>query len=457
MFADKGSTRFAPKVKPRNSRAPADSTKASNASAKATPTPQPAESATESQNDVKEKSTPSTASVSTTAPAANAAPPAIASSAPPDVTASVVPTVKKAAIDIAKKTADKNPTVKGNSVKVAAPKAATKEPVRHSRTKAPDADKKEIEATSNQVEEPTKVQSATARRVSRLKGKEKAVEQEADSAPTKAQTPKLAFKGQDRAVRAGSRAQVQRSKETKGKAKEIDPMSRAIKAADRWTPINAKKKAALTAEPKAVKAATSKPATKKATKATATKIATAAAQKKKATAKSTAKALEKKKTGVKKLFATDDEPEASTSTTAAKATAKRAARKPVKRKQAIIPLKKRKIPNIKPVPTVKVEKSPPPPLITLEDFQGDPMTDDILDRPMGDFIKDEKKGVVSKIFKEFEEERLKKRKRDEELGKVTASTSRAAEISPDIPTQPEKKKKEEDGNAAEGDVSLQER
>ncbi|KAJ2959644.1 hypothetical protein NQZ79_g4961 [Umbelopsis isabellina] len=458
MLADKGSTRFAPKVKPRNSRAPADSAKASNASAKATPTPKPVENVSESQNDLKEKSTPSTVSASTTAPAADAAPPAIASSAPPDVTASVVPAVKKAASDIAKKTLEEKSTEKESSIKDSAPKSAAKEPVRQLRTRAPDADITEKEATSNQLEEPKKDQSATSRRVSRPKGKEKATEQELEPALTKAQTPKLAFKGQDRAVRAGSRAQVQRSKENKGKEKEIDPMSRAVKATDGWTPINAKRKAAVAAEQKAVKATTSKPAAKKAAKvtATATKTTTAAAPKKKATAKSTAKALEKKKTGVKKLFATDDEPEASTSTTAAKANAKRAVRKPVKRKQAIIPLKKRKIPKIHLVPKVKVEKSPPPPLITLQDFHGDPMTDDILDRPMGDFVKDEKKGVVSKIFKEFEEARLKKRKRDEETGKTTASTSQTAEISPDIPTQPEKKKKEEDGNVSLGDVSLQE-
>ncbi|KAG2180993.1 hypothetical protein INT43_008575 [Umbelopsis isabellina] len=460
LSVNKGSTRFAPKVKPRNSRATVDSAKGSNASTKATPTPtpQPAENVIESQNDVKEKSTPSKASVSvsTTAPAANATPPAITSSAPPDVTASVVPTVKKAAIDIAKKTAEKKPSERRNSVKDSTPKSAAKEPVRQLRTRAPDADEKEKEITPKQVEEPIKIQSATVRRVSRLKGKEKATEQEAEPAPTKAQTPKLAFKGQDRAVRASSRAQVQRSKETKGKAKAVDPMSRAMKAADGWTPINAKRKAAVAAEPKAAIVATSKPVTKKITKANATKTATAAAPKRKATAKITAKALEKKKTGVKKLFATDDESEATTSTTAAKATAKRAVRKPVKRKQAIVPLKKRKIPSIIPVPKIKAEKSPPPPLITLEDFSGDPMTDDILDRPMGDFIKDEKKGVVSKIFKEFEEARLKKRKRDDEMGKATASTSRPAQMSPDIPTQPEKKKKEEDGNASAGDVSLQE-
>ncbi|KAM3584639.1 hypothetical protein VKS41_003446 [Umbelopsis sp. WA50703] len=456
MHADKGSTRFAPKVKPRSSRPPSDSGKASNASANATPTPQPAETASEIQKNVNEKSSSdlSNASVSVAASAAPAVPPAIPSSAPPNVTASAVPTVKKSATDITKKTELKGASNKESSTNESAQNSAANEPVRQLRTRAPEAETKEKEVISNQLEEPKKTPSATPRRVSRPKGKEKATVPAAEAAPTITQTPKLAFKGQDRAVRAGTRAPVQRKKDTKGKEKAAEPMPGAVRAADGWNPINATKKTTVAAEPKAAKKAISK-ATATKSKPTATKSSATAASKKKASIKST-KSLEKKKTGVKKLFATDDEPETSTSAPVAKASSKRSGRKAVKSKQEVVPLKKRKIPKIRPVPKVKVEKSPPPPLITLEDFHGDPLTDDILDRPMGDFIKDERKGVVSRMFKEFEEARLKKRKRDEEAGKAISSASQAVEIKPDIPTQPEKKRKDEDETTSLGDISLQE-
>jgi hypothetical protein len=286
----------------------------------------------------------------------------------------------------------------------------------------------------------------------------------------------------NRAVRAGTRLPLVRNgeiqnRETKGKEKEVDPMSRAVKSVDGWKPINARKKPVAEAETTSslvakVKAKSTKAkVSASATKTTAKKIkalATAAAKKptvatkaktisaEKATAKTTTtkKTVTTKRTVSRKPPATTDEAEASTSASAAvkKTTVRKpVVRKAIKRKRVpIIPLKKRKI------PVIRTPKPKPlaPPLVTLDDFRGDPMHDDFLDRPMSDFIKDDRKGIVSKMFKEFEEARTKKRKLETTPHQNAAAST--SQTGPDAAMPDVKRQKEEENKPLE-DTALEER
>lgn len=310
----------------------------------------------------------------------------------------------------------------------------------------------------------------------------KAVESSEKSSSANTSQSTAATDPMNRAVRAGTRLPIVRNREiqareSKGKGKEVDSMSPAVKSVDGWKPINAKKKptaanvteAAPNLEAKTkTKTTKSKVSASVATKikakkptATATKKAAAVTTKakiasaEKATAKTTTKkTVTAKRTVSRKQPTTTDEAEASTS--AAAETKKTTVRKPVvrkviKRKRApIVPLKKRKIPVIRtPKP-----KPLPPPLITLDEFQTDPMDENSLDRPMSDFIKDDKKGIVSKMFKEFEEARLKKRKPEETPHRnAAASTSQTA---PDAVTPDIKRQKLEESKPIE-ETALEER
>ena len=68
----------------------------------------------------------------------------------------------------------------------------------------------------------------------------------------------------------------------------------------------------------------------------------------------------------------------------------------------------------------------PEELKTLDDVSHDPAPKDYLDRPMSDFIRDLQTGIVSKTFKEFEIERVKKKKRVEEQTKMSKEDREAA-------------------------------
>ena len=69
----------------------------------------------------------------------------------------------------------------------------------------------------------------------------------------------------------------------------------------------------------------------------------------------------------------------------------------------------------------------PEELKTLDDIQHDPAPKDYLDRPMGDFIRDLQTGVVSKNFKEYEIDRITKKKRLEEQDKMSREEKEAAQ------------------------------
>ncbi|GAB5590605.1 hypothetical protein Unana1_05505 [Umbelopsis nana] len=318
-----------------------------------------------------------------------------------------------------------------------APKTKDAAPARRTR--------KVVEKPAEASTAPATKEATPVRRVLRAKGKEKEVE----IATPEETTPKLAFKGQDRAVRAGTRIPITRSRESKGKEKAVDPMSRAVRAADGWTPINAKApKSAITAKPGKATSAKAKPTATKA-KATAAKAKTTTKSTEKAkaetatkekAAKSAAKKATTKRTVNRKKTKTSEEGESSTAT--AKKARKRLAGGVPKRGRPIVPLKKRKLPVIR--------KPKSPPLTTLDDFEGDPLSEDILDRPMSDFIKDDKQGIVSRMFKEFEEARLKKRKRDEQMN-ATASTSKSNPVESDASVPIKKQKLEEETASASVD------
>lgn len=307
------------------------------------------------------------------------------------------------------------------------------------------------------TESPAKTGTPARRVVSRAKDKEKEADAEKET------TPKEAFKGQERAVRAGTRIPILRTRESKGKEKAFDPMSRAVRATDRWTPINAKKNAPVTPNIDTAPSSAPSQATSTSTKpARATKKSTA---KGKSTAKTaekagaiatvavaekatTRKTVRRKKNAAITDPTTDDE--ASTSEPIKKRLRNTANGRVVKRKRPVVPLKKRKLPSI--------PKPKPPPLLTLEDFSGDPMTEDILDRPMSEFIKDNNKGIVSKMFKDFEEARLKKRKWKGSTQNTIASTSEATtDIEAAIAKRERKTEKEEPAASGSVEVTVQER
>lgn len=319
--------------------------------------------------------------------------------------------------------------------------------------------RKETEKHAEPATEFSAKAATPARRVvSRAKDKEKEAEAEKET------TPKPAFKGQERAVRAGTRIPILRTRESKGKEKALDPMSRAVRATDRWTPISAKKHAPVTTNtdtapppaPSQAKSTSTKAA--RATKKSTGKGKSAAKTAEKAGAIATIAVAEKittrkpvrrKKTSAVANPTTDDE--ASTSEPIKKRLRNTATGRVVKRKRPVVPLKKRKLPAI--------PKPKPPPLLTLEDFSGDPMTEDILDRPMSEFIKDDNKGIVSKMFKEFEEARLKKRKWKYLTQNTIANTSEATTDIEDAIAKRERKTENEEsatsGSVAE--VTVQER
>ncbi|KAI7854748.1 hypothetical protein BDC45DRAFT_568992 [Circinella umbellata] len=66
-------------------------------------------------------------------------------------------------------------------------------------------------------------------------------------------------------------------------------------------------------------------------------------------------------------------------------------------------------------------------LKTLDDIQHDPAPKDYLDRPMADFIRDLQTGVVSKNFKEYEIDRVAKKKKLEEQNKMSNTEKEAAQ------------------------------
>ncbi|KAI8141952.1 hypothetical protein BJV82DRAFT_616571 [Fennellomyces sp. T-0311] len=70
----------------------------------------------------------------------------------------------------------------------------------------------------------------------------------------------------------------------------------------------------------------------------------------------------------------------------------------------------------------------PEELKTLDDIDYDPAPKDYLDRPMSHFIRDLQTGVVSKTFKEYEIDRVNKKKRMEEQSKMSEHDREAAQL-----------------------------
>ncbi|KAH8550787.1 hypothetical protein BGW37DRAFT_495863 [Umbelopsis sp. PMI_123] len=508
LSVNKGSTRFAPKVKPRINRAPTDATKQSNEAMKPISSQNNTESGKEKEKEKFSSGRIAKLPVKVTKPQ-NTTPiiPPISSvrdsPVPPNMSTASIPTVQTTSTPIVVPSVTKAahtaiPTV------VSAPATSTSKPnisvrskIDKARAAASLGKQKTVEEISQTKETIVKA-AQTSSSASKVKGKEKdkgkskaavgkqkvtnEVIQTKDKAAefvekssSENQSKRPDINPMSRAVRAGTRLPIIRNKEVqireaKGKEKVAGPMSRAVRAVDGWNPINARRKPAAaeldaTPDPKPkgkaakAKASASNPKSK-------TKKAVPAAKKATVTSKAKAKATPAEKATAKKITtatkrtvsrkqpATADTAEASTSASATKkATARKlVVRKAIKRKPVpIVPLKKRKIPVLRtPKP-----KPLPPPLITLDEIQGDPMNDDFLDRPMSDFIKDDKKGIVSKMFKEFEEARLaKKRKREETPHhNAVASTSQAAggEVLPDI-----KKQKVEEVSKSLEDTALQE-
>ncbi|KAG2176564.1 hypothetical protein INT44_007227 [Umbelopsis vinacea] len=498
LSVNKGSTRFAPKVKPRNNRASNDPTKPTNETAKPTSSQKPADTGKEKEQFSSGRIAKLPVKVTKPQNTTPIIPPissARESAGPPSVVATPIPSVQTTSVPKVAPTVHKAaPTAAIPTVASAPPvSSAAKPSVRSKIDKAREAatlGKRKADVVASQTKESavrgTPMSSAASKGKEKEKPKAKAAvgKQKAANAVSNAKAvepnekPSSATGSKstatadpmNRAVRAGTRLPVVRNREiqtrdTKGKEKEADPMSRAVKAVDGWKPINARKKPTAQTEAtpslEAKAKVTKSKATASTTKTTKAKATTASAAKK-ATAKAKTSTVEKaitktkktvttKRTVSRKPRATPDEAEASTSASAV--TEKTTVRKPraaIKRKRVpIIPLKKRKLPVIRtPKP-----KPLPPPLITLDEFQGDPMVDDFMDRPMSDFIKDDRKGVVSKMFKEFEEARLKKRKR-EETPHLNAAASTSQTV-PDIVMPDIKKQKEEESKPIE-DTALEE-
>lgn len=435
-------------------------------------------------------------------------PPSVASTPIPTVQTTsvpkVAPTIQKVAPPVQKAAPTAIPTVASAPVPSEA-KPSVRSKIDKARAAATLGKRKAVEVANNQTKE-SAVRGTPMSSVSKGKEKEKlktkaavgkqkvaiavsnakAVESSEKSSSANASKSTAAADPMNRAVRAGTRLPIIRNREiqtreSKGKEKEVDPMSRAVKSVDGWKPINARKKPtavaatvteaapsleaktkAKTTKAKVSASVATKSKAKKPTAAATKKPATVATKAKttseKATAKTTTTTTKKtvttKRTVSRKQPATTDEAEASTS--AAAETKKTTVRKPVVRKAIkrkrvpIVPLKKRKIPVIRtPKP-----KPLPPPLITLDEFQADPMNDDFLDRPMSDFIKDDRKGIVSKMFKEFEEARMKKRKREDTPHQNAAAST--SQTQPDAAMPDNKRQKQEESKPIE-DTALEER
>ncbi|KAI8578043.1 hypothetical protein K450DRAFT_190332 [Umbelopsis ramanniana AG] len=497
LSVNKGNTRFAPKVKPRINRASNDPTKQTSEAVKPTSSQKPADNGKEKEQFSSGRIAKLPVKVTKPQNTTPIIPPtssARESAGPPSIVATPIPTVQttsapKVAPAVHKAAPTAIPTVASAPPVSSAAKPSVRSKIDKARAAATLGKRKADEVASQTKESAvrgTPMSSASkGKEKEKLKAKAAAGKQKVAVSQSKAVEPNEMLSSvskstatpdpMNRAVRAGTRLPIVRNREiqtrdAKGKEKEVDPLSRAVKSVDGWKPINARKKPAAVAQ---VEATSSLEAKAKATKAKATgsttkakvtkaKVAASAAKKltaaakaktssaEKATAKmTTKKTVTTKRTVSRKPRATADVAEASTSASAAAKTVRKP-RMAIKRKRVpIIPLKKRKIPILRtPKP-----KPLPPPLVTLDEFQGDPMVDDFLDRPMSDFIKDDKKGIVSKMFKEFEETRLKKRKREETPHQnAAASTSQTV---PDVVMPDIKRQKEEESKPLE-DTALEE-
>ncbi|RUS18647.1 hypothetical protein BC937DRAFT_88496 [Endogone sp. FLAS-F59071] len=100
----------------------------------------------------------------------------------------------------------------------------------------------------------------------------------------------------------------------------------------------------------------------------------------------------------------------------------------------------------------KRKEQEPTPMLTLEEVPN-PTRAEYLDRPISDFTRDLGEGVVSKAYKEFEEQRLRKRKEMMETIKGMVETTEEMNKAKEETRRGKKKKKENENVEAESSVA----